>query len=212
MPRIFLSFRKTDSRWMRERLYKALAGSFGADEIFKAGESIPPGADFAEILRHQAAECELMIVLIGPTWLDGPGSGSGYIGGRLIDRPGDWVRTEIATAMQAGNRIVPVLVGDGTMLPAASQLPADIASLAGLQFLRVSESHLDSELERLHAAVSALLPDLRPAPSSADSRPGSAPSVSMTSHVFDGGNAFQSAGDQTINFGSNAEGTRITTA
>ena len=220
MPRIFLSFRKTDSRWMRERLYKALVDSFGADAIFKAGESIPPGADFAEILRRQAADCELMVVLIGATWLDGPGSGSGSAsgsgGGRLLDRADDWVRTEIATAMRAGNRVIPVLVGDGTMLPSAAQLPADIAGLAGLQFLRVSETHLDGELERLRAAVAALLPDLGPAPSSADSAPAPAAaparSVSLTSHVSGGGSAFQAAGDQTITFGNKGDEGNGTTA
>src|SRR4051812_11330495 len=87
MPRIFLSFRKADSRWMRDRVYRALADRFGANEIFKSGESIPPGADFAEVLRRQAADCELMFVLIGPTWLDACGDH----GARLIDRANDWV-------------------------------------------------------------------------------------------------------------------------
>ncbi|MFE9093029.1 toll/interleukin-1 receptor domain-containing protein [Streptomyces sp. NPDC007264] len=201
MPRIFLSFRKPDSRWMRDRVYRALSDRLGANEIFKSGQSIPPGADFAEILRRQAAECELMCVLIGPGWLDARGED----GVRLLDRAHDWVRLEIATALRAGNRVVPVLLGDATMLPDASALPAEIAKLARLQFLRVPETHLPDGLERLGDAVADLLSD-----TDTDTDPavgpghGTAPaadpepSMTMTAHVSGGGSAYQAARDQTI--------------
>lgn len=199
MPRVFLSFRKADSRWMRDRLYQALAERFGPAEIFKSGESIPAGADFGGILRRQAAECELMLVLIGPAWLDIRDDD----GKQLLDRPHDWVRVEIATAMRAGNRVVPVLLGDTAMLPDASALPFEIADLARLQFIRVPETHLADELDRLCADVEALLPDLgkgSAAPSGpAPDRPAAAePTVTMTAHVSDGGSAYQAARDQTI--------------
>ncbi|WP_308294460.1 toll/interleukin-1 receptor domain-containing protein [Streptomyces sp. RKAG290] len=199
MPRIFLSFRKPDSRWMRDRVYRALSDRLGADEIFKSGRSIPPGADFAEILRRQAAECELMCVLIGPGWLDARGED----GVRLLDRDHDWVRLEIATALRAGNRVVPVLLGDATPLPEASALPAEIAELAGLQFLRVPETHLSDGLAHLGDALTALLPDTGTGPA-AEPGHGTAPagdpepSMTMTAHVSGGGSAYQAARDQTI--------------
>ncbi|MFE4450915.1 toll/interleukin-1 receptor domain-containing protein [Streptomyces sp. NPDC056796] len=211
MPRIFLSFRKPDSRWMRNRVYSVLSDRLGADELFKSGRSIPPGADFAEILRRQAAECELMCVLIGPGWLDARGEN----GVRLLDRSHDWVRLEIATALRAGNRVVPVLLGDATMLPDASALPAEIASLARLQFLRVPETHLADGLAHLADAVTALLsgagviPAASPDPDPATGPgpgpgPGTSPaagpepSMTMTAHVSGGGSAYQAARDQTI--------------
>ncbi|WP_327748075.1 toll/interleukin-1 receptor domain-containing protein [Streptomyces europaeiscabiei] len=199
MPRIFLSFRKPDSRWMRDRVYRALSDRLGANEIFKSGQSIPPGADFAEILRRQAAECELMCVLIGPGWLDARGED----GVRLLDRAHDWVRLEIATALRAGNRVVPVLLGDATMLPDASALPAEIAELARLQFLRVPETHLPDGLAHLGDALTALLPDTDTGPAvepGRDTTPAAdpEPSVTMTAHVSGGGSAYQAARDQTI--------------
>ncbi|BDM70237.1 hypothetical protein HEK616_37240 [Streptomyces nigrescens] len=201
VPRIFLSFRKPDSRWMRDRVYRALSDRLGAHEIFKSGQSIPPGADFAEILRRQAAECELMCVLIGPRWLDARDED----GVRLLDRAHDWVRLEIATALRAGNRVVPVLLGDATMLPGASALPADIAELARLQFLRVPETHLPDGLEHLGDAVTALLSDtdtdtdpaVEPGHSTAPAADPE-PSMTMTAHVSGGGSAYQAARDQTI--------------
>ncbi|WMX44490.1 toll/interleukin-1 receptor domain-containing protein [Streptomyces roseicoloratus] len=203
MPRVFLSFRKADSRWMRDRVHRELSDRLGADEIFKSGRSIPPGADFAEILRRQAAECELMCVLIGPGWLDARGED----GVRLLDRDHDWVRLEIATALRAGNRVVPVLLGDATMLPDASALPAEIAELGRLQFLRVPETHLPAGLADLCDAVAALLSGAGPAAGSGpgaaqppDAAPaaGPAPSVTMTAHVTGGGSSYMAARDQTI--------------
>ncbi|MEU6630125.1 toll/interleukin-1 receptor domain-containing protein [Streptomyces parvus] len=196
MPRVFLSFRKRDSRWMRERVYRALSERLGAEEIFKSSESIPPGADFAEVLGSQAAACKLMCVLIGPEWLDARNED----GVRLLDRDHDWVRVEIATALRAGNRVVPVLLGDATMLPDASELPAEIAELGRLQFLRVPETHLPDGLEQLGDALAALLPG-----AAADPGPGAAPTeepgppTTMTAHVSGGGSAYQAARDQTIN-------------
>ncbi|MFF9213501.1 MULTISPECIES: toll/interleukin-1 receptor domain-containing protein [unclassified Streptomyces] len=199
MPRVFLSFRKPDSRWMRDRVYRALSDRLGAAEIFKSGQSIPPGADFAAILRRQAAECELMCVLIGPGWLDARGED----GVRLLDRPHDWVRVEIATALRAGNRVVPVLLGDTTMLPDAAALPAEIAELARLQFLRVPETHLPDGLRHLGDAVTALLSDTGTGPADVPGQgtePATAPepSITMTAHVSGGGSAYQAARDQTI--------------
>jgi hypothetical protein len=201
MPRVFLSFRKADSRWLRNRVHQALADRFGSDAVFKSGTSIQAGADFAEILRRQAAESELMLVLIGPDWLDARGED----GARLLDRPHDWVRVEIAAARKAGNRVVPLLLGDATMLPAPAALPDEIAFLAGLQFLRVAETHLDGELDRLCADVTALLPGpgqgLGSQSADDDGDPSSAPTVSMTAHVSGGGSTYQAARDQTINLG-----------
>lgn len=168
VPSIFISFRKIDNRWLRDRAYQALAEAFGPAEIFKSGESIPAGADFGAILRRQAAECRLMLVLIGTAWSDARDAG----GGRLLDRRDDWVRVEIATALAAGNRVVPVLLGDAAMLPAPVALPDDIAELAQLQFLRIPETHVDEGLRRFVGVVSSLLPDLAAAvPASSGSAP-----------------------------------------
>ncbi|ROV69000.1 toll/interleukin-1 receptor domain-containing protein [Streptomyces globisporus] len=196
MPRVFLSFRKRDSRWMRESVYRALSDRLGAEEIFKSSESIPPGADFAEVLVNQAAACKLMCVLIGPGWLDARSED----GVRLLDRAHDWVRLEIATALRAGNRVVPVLLGDATMLPDVSELPVEIAELGRLQFLRVPEAHLPDGLKQLGDELAALLPGAAagPGPAAAPTaEPG--PPATMTAHVSGGGSAYQAARDQTIN-------------
>jgi hypothetical protein len=173
MPRVFISFRKTDSRWMRDRVYIALISRYEASQFFKSGSSIAPGADFPPVLLRQAQDCEIMLVLIGSRWL----GASDDAGRRPICLDGDWVRAEIAASVAAGNRVVPVLLGDSTMLPDPAHLPPDIAVIGRLQFLRVPETHLDAGLDSLLAALGRMLPDLAAAPGSGAAGPPGQPGV-----------------------------------
>ena len=156
MPRIFLSFRKSDERLIRDRLYQALEQQFGADQVFKSGVTIPPGKAYDPILRRQAADCQIMLALIGPRW-----AGQADEHGRSdLDRPDDWVRTEIATSLQSGNTVVPVLIGEGTKLPSAEELPGDIEELATLQFRRIDDSRVDAGIAEVIKALIELQPTL----------------------------------------------------
>lgn len=165
-PRIFLCFRKKDERQTRERLHHGLVAALGREQVFKSGVSIDPGVVFDEVLKTQAAACEVMLVLMGPGWADLRDAG----GVRLLDRPGDWVRLEIETALAAGNRVIPVLLGDATMLPRESDLPASIAVLGRTQFLRIEHSRFDTGLRALVGMLTEFLPAL-----AADRRPAGDP-------------------------------------
>ncbi|HTJ70680.1 MAG TPA: toll/interleukin-1 receptor domain-containing protein [Actinospica sp.] len=156
MARIFISFRKVDDRATRERIHHALVERYGDPEVFKSGETIQPGTDYIKALLTNARSCPLMLVLIGADWL----SARDESGTRLLDRDHDWVRREIVTAQRAGNRILPVLLGDGTDLPRPDELPPDIAGLGSLQALRVEHSAVEEGLARLVSAVDRTLPSL----------------------------------------------------
>lgn len=171
MSTIFISFRKTDARWLRERVHQTLTGRFGADRVFQSGESITPGTAFPDALLRQAAECRIMLVLIGPGWLFAADETGQQ---QLLHRDQDWVRREIRTAMTSGNLVIPVLLGDATMLPAATQLPADIAGLATLQFLRIPDTQPQPALEEMASKLAGILPGLAPTVQSEASSPASA--------------------------------------
>ena len=156
MPRIFLSFRKADERLIRDRLYRALEQRFGADQVFRSEATIPPGADWDAILRGQAAACEIMLALIGPRWA-GAADQNGY---RPLDRSDDWVRTEIATALRAGNTVVPVLIGEATAPPVAADLPVEIKKLAERQFRRIGGSSVDADIDAIVKELIELQPAL----------------------------------------------------
>ena len=156
MQRIFVSFRKEDDRATREQLYARLSPEFGEEQVFKSGESIPPGTDYVRILWAQARACPVMLVLIGQGWI----GAAEPDGSRSIDQVNDWVRLEIRTAFESGNRVIPVLLGDDVMLPAPAQLPPDIAALGTLQALRVAHSAVNSGLDQLVGVLHAVLPRL----------------------------------------------------
>jgi hypothetical protein len=171
VARIFLSFRKPDERLTRDRIYTALSARLGEDRIFKSGPSIPAGTNYRQALPYEAAACEIMVVLIGSAWF-GP---TGEDGLPHLYRDDDWVRREIAASLNAGNRIIPVLLGEATMLPAPESLPPDIAALGNLQFIRITDTGIDAGIEQLISALLRLQPTLEPAPAATGETPAQAP-------------------------------------
>ncbi|NUP46898.1 MAG: toll/interleukin-1 receptor domain-containing protein [Catenulispora sp.] len=137
-------------------VYQYLAHRFGAGQVFKSGQSIPAGADFADRLLIQAATSEVMLVLIGPGWL----AAAAEDGTRKLDHDDDWVRREIATALHNRRHVVPLLLGDEVMLPAAADLPPDIAQLARCQFVRLYRSSADFGLNKVAERLVELVPGL----------------------------------------------------
>lgn len=151
MPDIFINFRKSDRALERDRLYRALVAVYGADAIFKSGVSIPAGADYATVLIEQARVCKIMLVLIGSDWLTA--DEYGYC-------PSYWDQMEIVTALQAGNTVIPVLVGSAVMLPHPDELPEQIAQLGRLQFQRLAEASFDRDVEGFVERLSKVLPPI----------------------------------------------------
>jgi hypothetical protein len=87
-------------------------------------DSIPPGMDFREQIKQMIERSNLVIAIIGPHWLGEQPDAS-----RRIDNPGDFVRLEIAYALEQGIPIIPVLVNN-TPMPSQEKLPPEIAGLA----------------------------------------------------------------------------------
>lgn len=73
-------------------------------------------------------------------------------GQRRLENPHDWVRIEIREALRLQKKIIPVLVGDAAM-PAAGELPEELASLAGRHAIEITESRFDYDSEQLIRAI-----------------------------------------------------------
>src|SRR5271170_6216760 len=120
MPSLFLSYRRSDSpdtvKLIQERLKRRLPRW----EIFYDHDSIPLGEQFPERLRAMVASAAVVLVIIGPKWLE-----------VLQERKRaavDHVRAEVRLALEAGTSVVPILVGHAAMPTAA-----DLADFADLQ-------------------------------------------------------------------------------
>lgn len=128
---IFISYRGSDQNWATELVYARMTEAFGTDTVFKAGNALRAGEDFPPVLRREAASCPVMLACIGPGWL----TATAADGSLRLDSPGDWVREEIIIALQAGNHVVPVLIGNRNevAVPEPDQVPESIRALVHRQ-------------------------------------------------------------------------------
>jgi hypothetical protein len=149
MAGIFISYRRDDDRHAAGRLADELAGVFGPETLFRDIESIAPGQDFEVALNTALASCAVMLVVIGRRWLDITDAQ----GRRRLEQEGDWVRTEVATALKRGIPVIPVLL-EGTPLPRPEQLPADLQALPKRRTLELADTRWPRDVEQI---VDALL-------------------------------------------------------
>ncbi|MEZ5534866.1 MAG: TIR domain-containing protein [Thiolinea sp.] len=123
--KVFLSYRRNDSADVSGRIYDRLSANFGEDNIFKDVDSIPLGVDFREYIDSMIKESAVVLVVIGNEWF----GSSADTGKRRIDDPRDFVRMEVAVALQRGVNIIPLLVRKAQM-PDEKDLPEELKSLA----------------------------------------------------------------------------------
>lgn len=153
MRRIFLNYRRQDSEGYVGRLYDHLVQHFPPDSVFMDVDSILPGVDFIKALEDAVAACDVLIAVIGPTWL----AAADETGQRRLDLWNDFVRIEIASALKQGKLVIPALVG-GAKIPAPASLPEDIAGLSYRNAVELTHGRFNADVERLVAAIKEIVP------------------------------------------------------
>jgi hypothetical protein len=155
---IFISYRRSDSQDITGRIYDRLSAHFGTAAVFRDIHSIPLGIDFRTHIQQQLARCQVLVAVIGPTWVK-------VLQERLA-APVDWVRLEIAIALSRDIPVIPLLVGGATM-PTESDLPEDLQALAhcnGTQARPDPDFHTDLTrlIQKLEAILAAAAPPSPP--------------------------------------------------
>ena len=107
VPAIFLSYRRSDSVGAAGRLFDRLAEHFGADQVFRDIDSIEAGENFEESIRNALRLATVVLVVIGPRWLEARSQD----GARRIDDPADYVRREIKLALSSTPQSFPACRG-----------------------------------------------------------------------------------------------------
>jgi hypothetical protein len=160
MAAIFISYRREDSSGYAGRLHDALVLVFGRENVFMDIDTLAPGVDFVDEIRTTLERTAAVLVLIGRHWAGAHDDA----GARRLDDARDYVRFEIATALQAGVRVIPVLVG-GARMPDADSLPDDIRPLLRRNAVELSDRrwHDDTRAlaETLRSVSAAATPDAR---------------------------------------------------
>jgi Hsp70 protein/TIR domain-containing protein len=143
--KIFISYRREDSRYQARMVHRAFCNAVPSDHVFMDVDSIPPGANFRKVLKGWVDECEVLLALIGPGWID---ARDPKTKGRRLDSKNDFVRIEIGEALARGIPVVPVLL-DGTEMPDVDLLPEDLKELVDRQAEFVEFRTFEGDVERL---------------------------------------------------------------
>ena len=150
--RIFISYRRDDSRGYAGRLQGDLSRRYSEEHVFRDVE-IPPGADFGEYITSLVDKCNVVLAIIGPSWLDA----RDREGERRIDDPDDWVRLEIERALaRDGVEVIPVLV-DGARLPPREELPESLLALRRRNAFELSDRRWDYDVGQLGQHLDGVL-------------------------------------------------------
>src|SRR5215471_15541755 len=146
--KLFINYRREDTRHAAGRLYDRLIQRFGDDQVFMDIDQIEPGEDFVEVIHRKVGTCDIAIVAIGPHWL----SATDASGKRRLDDEEDFVRMEIVAALQRNIRVIPVLV-DGARMPGRHDLPEALAPLCRRNAIELSETRFHADVNRLIDAI-----------------------------------------------------------
>lgn len=126
MPRIFVSYRRSDSITITGRIYDRLVDAFGEQYIFKDVDDIPVGVDFRAVLNREVSSADVLLVIIGKEWVDTKDEQ----GRRRLDDANDFVRIEVEHGLSRKAMLaIPVLV-HGAAMPSADDLPPSLRDLA----------------------------------------------------------------------------------
>ena len=130
--KIFISYRRNDSQQVTRKIYDLLAKQFGHGMVFRDLDSIPAGETFKEYSQRELSQCQILISVIGPKWLEM--ADTDYR--RRLDNPKDGVRLEIEWALKRKMSVIPLLIND-TQMPQAEVLPRSLKTLTTLHAARL---------------------------------------------------------------------------
>lgn len=147
--RVFLSYRRGDVGGYAGRLADALHERMGARNVFQDVLDIAPGQDYTAVIDRALDDSDALLAVIGPGWL----RAATPQGSARLFAADDYVRLEIARALDRDVRVIPVLVG-GASLPAAAELPDALQRLTQRQAVVLHD-------ETWHQDVDGLLRSLR---------------------------------------------------
>jgi uncharacterized membrane protein YeaQ/YmgE (transglycosylase-associated protein family) len=149
--RIFMSYRRTDSRYAARGIADRLRSHFGRTEVFMDVDSLDAGVDFVEGVLRAINASAIVLVLIGDRWLVAEDNR----GQRRLDDPTDNVRREIEQALRCKKPLLPVLL-DGAHMPRPDELPGSLALLPRLNGMRIDHVSWDVDVDMLIQAVTRL--------------------------------------------------------
>jgi TIR domain len=155
--KVFVSYRREDAPGDARSIYDRLCRSFGEGNVFMDVDRLLAGQRFDLELDKALAKCDVLIAVIGSRWMDLLSEYARH--GRR-----DYVRDEIAAALQRDIIVIPVMMGrEANMppLPLAEDLPENIRDLVLYQKHNIAHESFGRDAAHLIAALKSLLRERR---------------------------------------------------
>lgn len=152
MPKIIVSYRRSDSAAITGRIFDRLTSRYGDESVFMDIDNIPFGIDFRTHIKGELEKSDIVVAVIGPRWL-----GAVADGPARINEAADPVRVEVETALRSGVTLIPVLV-DGATMPTESELPEGLKPLAFINAAPVDTGRdFRAHMDRLIRSMDGIL-------------------------------------------------------
>src|SRR5580700_5429561 len=100
---IFISYRRSDSEGEAGRLFDELVYRFSERSVFMDVDAIKPGRDFRKAIEENIHSCSVVLVMIGPQWLESVDAE----GRQRLEDEKDYLRLEVASALGRDIPVVP---------------------------------------------------------------------------------------------------------
>lgn len=146
MTRIFISYRRDDTRVFSARIHDRLVAAFGREAVFfDVDKNIPAGSHWQTVLQTRLNESDVLLVIIGAQW------------GRILNERAsdeDWVRFEVEHGLKrADTLVIPVLVDEASV---PQNLPASVQPLLDRQIFRVRhDPDFNRDIQQLISVIRA---------------------------------------------------------
>lgn len=144
---IFISYRRSDSSGYAHALASCLAKQFGSESVFMDVDSLEPGVDFIETIGTSLDSCKVLLALIGSNWIGCQDNSPPRIKNDM-----DYVRKEVADALERNVRVIPVLI-DNAVMPPVEDLPDDLKPLIRRHAIEWSNTRFNIDLDRIVVAT-----------------------------------------------------------
>jgi len=154
--KIFISYRRADSKYVVDRIRDRLIDAYDEDAVFRDLESIPLGQNFSDVLKAATTTCDVMLVVIGPQWT----SITDDQGNKRLFEPSDYTRLEVEAGLNNQKiLVIPVLVM-GARMPRVDEIPDTLMGLRLRNAINVrNDPDFTPDMQRLIDGINEQFPD-----------------------------------------------------
>jgi|SRR6185436_3502451 len=147
---VFISYHRDVAGGYAHAIYEYVKHRHACEPLLDE-HFIQLGQHVASAIEQAIHKSRAFIFIIHPGWLTPDASGR-----RPLDDAGNWMRRELQIALECRAAILPILL-DGATMPAADQLPAEIAALSGYNAVEMRASSMAYALAKLSEVLEPLV-------------------------------------------------------